>query len=96
MAAKDKRKHSMELYKAILTLKDEDECFRFFKDVCSESELFAMEQRYNVARMLDEGHTYLDIQDETNASTATISRVGRALSEGTGAIGEVIKRAGQK
>jgi TrpR-related protein YerC/YecD len=51
-----------------------------------------MEQRFNVAKMLDDGKTYLDIQESTNASTATISRVGRALSEGTGVIGEVLKR----
>ena len=82
MARRDKKAHTEELYKAILTLKTEEECFKFFKDVCSDSELLAMEQRYNVAKMLEEGKTYLNIQDVTNASTATISRVNRSLNYG--------------
>ncbi len=93
MPRRDKKEHNMDIYRAILTLKDEDECFNFFRDVCSDSELLAMEQRYNVAKMLDEGKTYLNIQDMTNASTATISRVGRALTDGTGAIEAVMRRA---
>ncbi|MBQ5431421.1 MAG: TrpR YerC/YecD [Lachnospiraceae bacterium] len=92
MARREKRSHTNDLYQAILTLQSEEECIDFFKDVCSNNELLAMEQRYNVAKMLDDGKTYLDIQESTNASTATISRVGRALSEGTGVIGEVLKR----
>ena len=55
-----------------------------------------MEQRYNVAKMLEEGKTYLNIQDATNASTATISRVGRALTDGTGVIGDVLRRLGDE
>ena len=92
MARREKRSHTNDLYQAILTLQSEEECIDFFKDVCSNNELLAMEQRYNVAKMVDDGKTYLDIQESTNASTATISRVGRALSEGTGVIGEVLKR----
>ncbi|MBQ1598704.1 MAG: TrpR YerC/YecD [Lachnospiraceae bacterium] len=92
MPRREKRSHTNDLYQAILTLQSEEECIDFFKDVCSNNELLAMEQRYNVAKMLDDGKTYLDIQESTNASTATISRVGRALSEGTGVIGEVLKR----
>lgn len=92
MLKRGKKNHTEELYHAILLLKDEKECFDFFKDVCSESELLAMEQRFNVAKMLSEGKTYLEIQETTNASTATISRVGRAMTDGTGVIGEVIGR----
>lgn len=92
MPRREKRSHTNDLYQAILTLQSEEECIDFFKDVCSNNELLAMEQRYNVAKMLDDGKTYLDIQESTNASTATISRVGRALSEGPGVIGEVLKR----
>ena len=92
MPRREKRSHTNDLYQAILTLQSEEECIDFFKDVCSNNELLAMEQRYNGAKMLDDGKTYLDIQESTNASTATISRVGRALSEGTGVIGEVLKR----
>ena len=55
-----------------------------------------MEQRFNVAKMLDEGKTYLEIQDATNASTATISRVGRTFTDGTGVIGQVLNRLGEK
>ena len=84
MARRDKKVHTEELYKAILTLKTEEECFKFFKDVCSDSELLAMEQRYNVAKMLEEGKTYLNIQDATNASTATISRINRCIQYGEG------------
>lgn len=92
MPRREKRSHTNDSYCAILTLESEEECIDFFKDVCSNNELLAMEQRFNVAKMLDDGKTYLDIQESTNASTATISRVGRALSEGTGVIGEVLKR----
>ena len=72
------------LYRAILTLKDEDECRRFLQDLCTVSELKAMEQRYEVARMLDRGMIYSDILAETSASSATISRVNRCLTGGTG------------
>lgn len=92
MARREKKPHTMDIYKAILTLESEEECFAFFKDVCSETEMLAMEQRFNVAEMLDEGKTYLDIQESTNASTATISRVGRVLSDGTGTVGNVLKK----
>lgn len=92
MTNRDKRSHSMDLYRAILQLKDEEECFAFFQDICSNHEMLSMEQRFQVARMLEEGRTYLDIQAATNASTATISRVGRVLSDGTGVISEVMGR----
>ena len=84
MAKISKKEKNIELYKAILSLKDLDECFRFFEDLCTVPELRAMEQRYEVARMLDRGMIYSDILAETSASSATISRVNRCLTGGTG------------
>ncbi len=70
------------LFKAILSLKDEDECRRFLEDLCTISELQAMEQRFEVAVMLDEGRIYSEIAKDTGASTATISRVNKCLKYG--------------
>lgn len=69
------------LFEAILTLKDKDECFSFFRDLCTAPELKTMSQRFHVAKMLAEHRVYSDIVEETGASTATISRVNRSLSE---------------
>lgn len=91
MPRREKKPHEMEMYEAILELNSVDECYQFFKDICSDHEMLAMEQRFHVAKMLNEGRTYIDIQEETNASTATISRVARVLADGTGTIGEVLK-----
>ena len=68
------------LYKAILEIKDEDECRRFFQDLCSMTELSAMEQRFEVARLLYQGRVYTEILGQTGTSSATISRVNRALN----------------
>ena len=81
-----------ELYKAILSLESEEECQQFLEDLCSEAELSAMEQRYQVARLLLEDKVYLDILLETKASTSTISRVKRMVTGGTGCIKRVIQR----
>ena len=81
-----------ELYKAILSLETEDECQDFFEDLCSETELSAMEQRYQVAKLLLDNKVYLDILLETKASTSTISRVKRMVTGGTGCISKVIQR----
>ena len=72
------------LFDAILTLKDPEECYKFFEDVCTINELLSLSQRYEVAKMLREGKTYLEIAEKTGASTATISRVNRCLTGGTG------------
>lgn len=72
----------MGLYQTILQLKDEEECYKFFQDLCTVSELRAMEQRYDVAVLLRKGMIYNDILRETGASSATISRVNRALNYG--------------
>ena len=71
------------LFDAILTLKNPEECYKFFEDVCTINELLSLSQRYEVAKMLREGKTYLEIADKTGASTATISRVNRCLHYGT-------------
>ena len=71
------------LFDAILTLKTPEECYAFFEDVCTVNELLSLSQRYEVAKMLREGKTYLEIAEKTGASTATISRVNRALTYGT-------------
>lgn len=80
------------LYEALITLKDVDECRRFLQDLCTVSELKAMEQRMEVAMLLDEGLIYSDILDRTGASSATISRVNRALHYGADGYKSVIPR----
>lgn len=71
-----------ELFEAILLLKNEEECYRFFEDICTIAELKSLAQRLAVAKMLDSDQTYTAIAEETGASTATISRVKRALNYG--------------
>ena len=80
------------LYRAILTLKDEKECDAFFQDLCTVSELRAMAQRLEVAQLLDEGLIYNDILQRTGASSATISRVNRALQYGADGYKAVLPR----
>lgn len=77
-----KRPRNEDMYKAILTLKTVDECMKFFDDLCSVTEIKAMEQRYQVAALLSEGLIYNDILEQTGASSATISRVNRSLQYG--------------
>ena len=79
-----KKPRNEEMYKAILTLRNVDECMKFFDDLCTVSELMAMEQRYQVAVCLDKGMIYNEILAETGASSATISRVNRSLQYGRG------------
>ena len=69
------------LFDAILSLKTKEDCYRFFEDLCTSAELKAMSQRLVVAKMLTEKKVYTEIVKETGASTATISRVKRALFE---------------
>ena len=80
------------LYEAIAALNDVDECRRFLQDLCTVSELKAMEQRMEVAMLLDEGLIYSDILERTGASSATISRVNRALNYGAGGYQAVVPR----
>lgn len=80
------------MYKAILSLETVDECMQFFDDLCTVSEILAMEQRYHVASCLDDGMIYTDILAETGASSATISRVNRSLQYGSGGYETVFSR----
>ena len=82
------------LFRAILTLKTEEECYAFFEDVCTVNELLSLSQRYEVAKMLREKKTYLDIAERTGASTATISRVNRSLNYGNDGYDLVFERLG--
>ena len=70
------------LFEAILSLKNTDECYKFFEDICTINELLSLSQRFEVAKMLREQKTYLEIAEKTGASTATISRVNRSLNYG--------------
>ena len=79
-----KKERNTDLYRAIVALQDIDECMKFFDDLCSITELRAMEQRYQVAQLLNDGHIYSDILERTGASSATISRVNRSLLYGAG------------
>ncbi|MFA6736155.1 MAG: YerC/YecD family TrpR-related protein [Saccharofermentanales bacterium] len=69
-------------FEAVLTLENLEDCYAFFEDVCTISEIKSLSQRFKVAQMLDQGRTYTEICDETKVSTATISRVNRALEYG--------------
>ena len=80
------------LYRAILTLKTEEECYNFFQDLCTISEMRSMEQRLEVATLLDSGMIYNEILTQTGASSATISRVNRALINGAGGYELVLDR----
>ena len=84
------------LFEAILSLKNKEECYIFFEDVCTINELLSLSQRYEVARMLREHRTYLDIAEKTGASTATISRVNRSLNYGNVGYDMVSARLNQK
>ena len=70
------------LFEAILSLKNKEECYIFFEDICTINELLSLSQRFEVAKMLREQKTYLEIAEKTGASTATISRVNRSLNYG--------------
>lgn len=82
------------LFDAILTLKNKEEFYIFFEDVCTVNELLSLSQRYEVAKMLREKKTYLEIAEETGASTATISRVNRSLNYGNDGYDLVFNRLG--
>ncbi len=82
------------LFEAVLTLKSPEECYAFFEDVCTVNELLSLSQRYEVAKMLREKKTYLDIAERTGASTATIGRVNRSLNYGNDGYDMVFKRLG--
>ena len=90
------KERNMALYESILELKDLDECIAFFDDLCTVGELRAMEQRFDVACLLDDGLVYTEILEKTGASSATISRVNRIFSFGAGGFRAMIQRRKQK
>lgn len=92
MSRRIPKERKYEMYKAILELKDLDECIAFFDDICAITELRSMEQRFEVATMLKQDKVYTEIMQKTKASSATISRVNRMLNSGTGCLSEVIDR----
>mgnify|MGYP001390779346 CR=1 FL=1 len=85
-----------QLFDAILSLKDREECYRFFDDIATISEIQSLTQRLQVAKMLREGYTYQVIVNESNASTTTISRVKRCLNYGNDGYQMVLDRIEDK
>lgn len=83
------------LFDAILSLRDKDECYNFFEDLCTVNELLSLSQRFEVAAMLKGHKTYLEIAEKTGASTATISRVNRSLNYGNDGYDLVFERIGK-
>ena len=86
------KQSSDALYRAIVSIQDEEECRKFLEDLCTVSELKAMAQRIDVAILLDKGLIYSEILDKTGASSATISRVNRCLHYGAGGYHAVVPR----
>ena len=82
MSRKIKTEAVDNLFEGILSLKSKEECYIFFEDICTINELLSLSQRFEVAKMLREKRTYLEIAEKTGASTATISRVNRSLNYG--------------
>ncbi len=82
------------LFEAILMLENEEECYRFFEDICTIKEIQAISQRLDVAKQLRENKTYNEIEAETGASTATISRINRALNYGADGYNLIFKKMG--
>lgn len=90
--SKFKRADIDELFKAILSLKDEEDCYRFFEDLCTINEIHAFAQRLQVAKLLSEKKTYSEIEDMTKASTATISRINKCLVYGAEGYQRILER----
>lgn len=98
-AAKSKiamKKKNDRLYKAILTLETPEECYQFFQDLCTIAELRSMEQRFEVATLLNDGLIYNEILEKTGASSATVSRVNRSLLSGAGGYESVLEKMKNK
>ena len=90
--SKLKNKEADDLFDAIMSISNRDECYRFFEDLCTVKEIKAMAQRYGVARLLLDRKTYSEIEEVTGASTATISRINRTLQYGAEGYTSVIGR----
>ena len=87
-----KKPRNPKMYEAILSLRNVEECMAFFDDLCTVTELMALEQRYQVATYLSKGMIYNEILEKTGASSATISRVNRSLQYGKGGYAVVFER----
>jgi len=85
-----------KMFEAVLTLENEEDCYRFFEDLCTVKELQEMSQRYHVARMLAAKKTYTEIEKETGASTATISRINKCLVYGADGYKKTIAKINNK
>ncbi|MFO7612226.1 MAG: YerC/YecD family TrpR-related protein [Clostridia bacterium] len=96
MNGKIKNEHIDKLFRAVLELRSAEECYMFFEDICTVSELNAIAQRLEVAQMLESGSTYSEISESTGASTATISRVNRCLHYGADGYTLILKRLAEK
>ena len=94
--SKFQREDIDELFDAVLTLKDREDCYRFFEDICTVNEIHAIAQRLQVARLLSEKHTYNEIEEATSASTATISRINKCLVYGADGYRRVLERLAGK
>lgn len=81
MDTNDKRKI---LAQAILSIESEEECFELLEDICTIKEVDDMANRFQIALLLYEGKTFIDVENQTGASSATISRVNRCLKHGKG------------
>ena len=84
------------LFRAVLSLRHKEECYTFFEDVCTINEIQSLSQRFEVAKLLREKKTYLEIAEKTGASTATISRVNRSLNYGNDGYDMVFRRMDDK
>lgn len=96
MSDKLRTENTDKLFEAILSLKTVDECYDFFEDLCTATEIVSISQRMTIVRMLKENKMYTEISAETGASTATISRVNRSLKYGTGGYELILERLGQQ
>ncbi len=85
-----------ELFDGILTLKDREDCYRFFEDICTINEIHAISQRLQVAKLLSKKKTYSEIEEATKASTATISRINKCLVYGADGYRRVLERLEEK
>lgn len=90
--SKFKRDDIDELFKAILLLENEEDCYRFFEDICTVNEIHAIAQRLQVAKLLSENKTYSEIENMTKASTATISRINKCLIYGADGYKRILER----
>ncbi|MCI8646896.1 MAG: TrpR-like protein YerC/YecD [Firmicutes bacterium] len=94
--SKFKRADIDELFKAILLLEDEEDCYRFFEDICTVNEIHSIAQRLQVAKLLSEKKTYSEIEELTKASTATISRINKCLVYGADGYQRILEKMAQQ